>query len=83
PPATPDQHLMGLEGVASTTLAPQGVVLIASEQWTAVSTSGAIPAGSRVRVVAVDGLRVRVEPVENRPEEGYPIAPPPRESERT
>ena len=74
-PATPDQRLLGLEGVVTTTLAPSGVVLIASEQWSAVSTAGAVPVGSRIRVVGVDGLRVRVEPVENRPEDGFPVAP--------
>ena len=48
-------------GVARTTLAPQGKVLIRGEYWDAVS-SAPIEAGSPVRVVSVDGLTLRVEP---------------------
>jgi membrane-bound ClpP family serine protease len=74
PPATPDRRLVGLDGTVTTTIAPQGVVHVASEQWTAVSRSGAIPAGMRVRVVDVEGLRLTVEPVETRPGVEPPVA---------
>jgi len=48
-------------GVASTDLAPRGTVLIRGEYWNATATSP-IPQGSRVRVAAVDGLNLKVEP---------------------
>lgn len=73
---TPDR-LVGANAVVTATLAPRGVVLVASEHWSAESISGAIPKGARVRVVGAEGLRLRVAPVEDRPEEGYPTPPGP------
>jgi membrane-bound ClpP family serine protease len=58
------RELVGAEGVAHTALAPEGVVLVASEQWTAESVAGAIPRGARVRVVGAAGLRLKVEPAD-------------------
>jgi membrane-bound serine protease (ClpP class) len=60
---TRDQTLVGREGVAVQDLDPRGVVQVAAENWTADSTGGLIVHGERVRVVSVDGLRLRVEPV--------------------
>lgn len=57
------QTLLGAEGVATTPVAPTGTVQVRSELWTAVSDTP-IPAGTPVRVVAVEGVRVRVVPVE-------------------
>ncbi len=54
----------GDEGEARTDLAPRGVVYVADEEWSAEAVSGTIPAGTRVRVVAVDGLHLTVEPIE-------------------
>ncbi|HWO70556.1 MAG TPA: nodulation protein NfeD [Actinomycetota bacterium] len=56
--------LLGREGRAVTALAPRGVVQVAAEDWTAVSTGGRIPRGARVRVVGIDGLKLRVERIE-------------------
>jgi membrane-bound serine protease (ClpP class) len=58
----PSERLLGSEGVVTSDLSPVGVVRVASEDWTAESLAGAVPAGSRVRVVAVRGLRLEVEP---------------------
>lgn len=60
-------RLTGAEGIAKTQLDPGGVVLVASESWTAVSSRPA-PAGALVRVTGLDGLRLRVEPVESETE---------------
>jgi membrane-bound ClpP family serine protease len=62
PPRLDKRELIGAEGVAHSALAPEGVVLVASEQWTAESVAGAIPRGARVRVVGATGLRLKVEP---------------------
>jgi membrane-bound serine protease (ClpP class) len=48
-------------GVARTTLAPEGKVLIRGEYWNAIS-SAPVEAGSPVRVISVDGLTLRVAP---------------------
>ena len=48
-------------GVAETALEPAGKIFVHGEYWNAVS-SVPVAAGTRVRVIAVDGLTVRVEP---------------------
>ncbi len=63
PPAVKSQNVLGAVGHAVTDLAPSGVVQVVSETWTATS-SVPVPKGSRVRVTAVDGLRLSVEPAE-------------------
>jgi membrane-bound serine protease (ClpP class) len=49
-------------GVAHTALSPEGKVFVHGEFWDAVSTVP-VAAGTKVRVIAVDGLRLKVEPV--------------------
>jgi membrane-bound serine protease (ClpP class) len=56
--------LLGVEGVVVTDLNPTGIVQVASEEWTAESKAGPVLKGERIRVVTVEGLRLRVEPVE-------------------
>jgi membrane-bound serine protease (ClpP class) len=58
------EPLLGREGRAITALAPRGVVQVAAEEWTALSTGAPIPQGARVRVVGIEGLKLRVERVE-------------------
>jgi membrane protein implicated in regulation of membrane protease activity len=55
--------LIGQVGVARTDLAPGGNVQMAGELWSAKVQDGeqAIPAGTRVKVVKVDGIHLRVE----------------------
>ncbi|HJP66573.1 MAG TPA: nodulation protein NfeD, partial [Actinomycetota bacterium] len=62
PPVT--GGLAGENGVAVTDLAPDGQVRARRETWTARSAGLAIAAGTPVRVVAVEGLRLIVEPLE-------------------
>ncbi|MEX0832442.1 MAG: nodulation protein NfeD [Actinomycetota bacterium] len=61
PPAGGTEQLIGKEGTVERELDPKGVVLVASEEWTAVSESGPVPKGQHVRVVGVDGLKLKVE----------------------
>jgi membrane-bound serine protease (ClpP class) len=49
-------------GIARTDLSPAGKVFVHGEYWNAVS-SAPVPEGSRVRVTAVDGMTVHVEPM--------------------
>jgi membrane-bound serine protease (ClpP class) len=59
-----DETLVGLEGIVLNDCAPSGVVQIASEEWTAEAVRGNPVRGERIRVVAMDGLTLKVEPVE-------------------
>ena len=57
------ENLVGATGVATEQLAPSGKVRVLGELWQARSSSE-IPPGSRVRVVAVEGLTLDVEAVD-------------------
>jgi membrane-bound serine protease (ClpP class) len=58
---TGEEAMIGLEGVAQTDLAPSGQVLIRGEIWQARAGTP-IPAGTRVRVLKLEGLTLTVEP---------------------
>ncbi len=60
-PATGREALVGAVGEARSDLSPQGVVFVQGELWTAESVDGRIPEGSRIRVVDVEGLRLKVQ----------------------
>ena len=59
---TGSEGMIGLTGSAITELAPAGKVFVHGEYWDAVSLRPA-PAGSAVRVTAIDKLKLTVEPV--------------------
>jgi membrane-bound serine protease (ClpP class) len=75
---TRTDRIVGAEGVVVRDIDPTGVVLVASEEWTAETPSGPIRKGERVRVVALRGIRLKVEPATERtpaspaPEGGAP-----------
>ncbi|MGH9068750.1 MAG: NfeD family protein, partial [Acidimicrobiales bacterium] len=46
--------------VAVTALSPSGTVRVRGDTWSAVSISGAVPAGSPVHVAGMEGLRLEV-----------------------
>jgi membrane-bound serine protease (ClpP class) len=54
--------MIGEVGVTRTALEPEGQVLVRGEIWDAVA-SAAIPAGARVRVKAMAGLKLLVDPI--------------------
>jgi membrane-bound serine protease (ClpP class) len=63
--ATGREGMVGEIGVARTAVAPEGKVFVHGELWNATA---AVPIGEgeRVRVRSVDGLRVLVEPIDER-----------------
>jgi membrane-bound serine protease (ClpP class) len=63
---TGPEVLIGQEGRAITDLAPEGTVLVRSEDWSAEAVNGVIEAGEQVTVVGVDGVRLRVTRCERR-----------------
>jgi membrane-bound serine protease (ClpP class) len=59
--STGTSGLIGEIGVAKTDVEEKGSVFVHGEYWNAVSDTK-IPAGSKIEVVAVDGLIMRVKP---------------------
>ena len=63
---TDPKRLVGQVGTTTTALNPRGSVLIAGEQWSAVSDSGApLPMGVHVVILEVDGLVLKVFKVDD------------------
>jgi membrane-bound serine protease (ClpP class) len=61
PVATGAGTMVGLAGVALTALNPEGLVQVRGEIWKATA-SAALPEGAAVRVTAIEGLMLSVEP---------------------
>ncbi|MCS6803196.1 MAG: nodulation protein NfeD [Chloroflexota bacterium] len=61
PVTTGKEALIGATGVVRSPLAPAGMVFVEGELWEAVADTPLEP-GARVRVVAIDGLTLKVEP---------------------
>lgn len=57
------ENLVGATGEVTAQLAPSGHIRVLGELWEARSSSE-LPAGSRVRVLAVEGLTLDVEAVD-------------------
>lgn len=66
-PITGREGLIGAVAITRTPLAPDGTVFIEGERWHATSQSGPIAAGQRVRVLAVEGLALTVERLDESP----------------
>jgi membrane-bound serine protease (ClpP class) len=54
------EALIGATGVARSDLDPKGTVHVRGEMWTAIAQGKAIREGESVRVLAVEGLRLKV-----------------------
>ena len=66
-PVTGSAGMIGRLAVARSVLEPEGQVTVDGEIWSAVSEGGAIPAGEKVRVTAVEGLTLKVSRAGDRP----------------
>jgi len=60
-PTTGAAGLLSEVGEVKTAIDPEGAVLVRGELWTAVANGPGIGVGERVRVVGVEGLKLRVE----------------------
>jgi membrane-bound serine protease (ClpP class) len=60
--ATGSEGIIGETGAAVTELAPEGKIFVHGEYWDAVS-SRPVAIGARVRVTAIDKLKLTVEPL--------------------
>jgi membrane-bound serine protease (ClpP class) len=59
---TGSEGMIGETGAAVTALAPEGKIFVHGEYWDAVSARP-VAAGGRVRVTAIDKLKLKVEPL--------------------
>ena len=57
------EAMIGRIADVRTSLDPDGIVFVEGERWDAKSTETPVPPGSRVRVIAIDGLRLTVTPI--------------------
>jgi membrane-bound serine protease (ClpP class) len=65
PVAVGRETILNRTGTVRQPLQPEGIVHIEGEEWTAITATGEeLPVGMRVRVVEVDGLRLKVEPLD-------------------
>ena len=77
PPSPPEttvaSSLVGLKGVVINEVSPdnlRGKVRIAHDSWSATTTSGPIPVGTKVVVVGSEGVHVKVEALAEEAPEG-------------
>jgi membrane-bound serine protease (ClpP class) len=61
-PSTGRESLAGRLAYARTDIAPDGMVFVEGELWHAYTEDGSILSGQPVRVVATEGLKLRVKP---------------------
>lgn len=66
PYAAGQESMVGSIGVVREPLSPSGMVFTEGALWQATSAAGPLPTGTPVRVVAVDGLHLRVQPLSGR-----------------
>src|SRR2546430_2738280 len=64
PYAAGEESMTGSLGSVREPLNPSGMVFVNGALWQATSTGGPLEAGAQVRVVGVDGLHLRVEPLQ-------------------
>jgi membrane-bound ClpP family serine protease len=57
---SPSSSLEGEHGIAMSQLAPEGIVRVRGELWSAISINGTVPVSTPVQVVRAAGVRVEV-----------------------
>lgn len=65
PPQSGPQRLIGLSAQTLSDLNPHGQVRVETENWSATSIKGEIPANSKVIITGITGVRLEVSPVGN------------------
>ena len=63
PPQSGPQRLIGLYAETLSDLNPLGQVRVETENWSAISVKGEIPANSQVVITGIKGVRLEVSPV--------------------
>ena len=68
-PQTGKEGLLGMVGVARTRLAPGGLIFVQGAIWSAEASEG-VEVGEPVEVVAIEGLKLKVQKVKTNPAAG-------------
>ncbi|MEK6647114.1 MAG: nodulation protein NfeD, partial [Candidatus Firestonebacteria bacterium] len=55
------ESLIGKEGDARSDIAPEGRVYVAGEEWTAYIEGGTITKGEKIKVIGINGVKLKVE----------------------
>jgi len=71
-----EESMIGSTGIVREPLNPSGMVFTNGALWQATSNIGPLPVGTRVRVVAVDGLHLKVEAEQNKSDGSPTVLPP-------
>jgi membrane-bound serine protease (ClpP class) len=70
---TGKEGIIGAVGTVRRALEPEGMIFVDGELWRASSPVSPVPVGIRVRVVAINGLRLTVVPLEVHPAALQPV----------
>jgi membrane-bound serine protease (ClpP class) len=73
-PITGEEAIVGTVGEAKTDIAPEGTVMTKGTLWRARTMETAIDAGSKVRIMATEGLVLLVEPLHEHEEQPAPVS---------
>lgn len=65
-PVTGQKGLLGMEGVARTDIAGEGMVMVRSELWQAESGGPKIKKGERVKIIGIEGMILKVKRVKQK-----------------
>ena len=60
PVLTGVEAMAGTTGLALSDFAPEGTVRVKSEEWTATAPAGTIKKGDSIKVIGVEGLKLKV-----------------------
>src|SRR5216683_4964934 len=71
-----EESMIGSTGIVREPLNPSGMVFTNGALWQATSNIGPMAVGTRVRVVAVDGLHLKVEAEQNKSDGSPTVLPP-------
>jgi len=77
-----EESMIGTTGTVRERLNPSGMVFTNGALWQATSTSGPLPVGTRVRVVAVDGLHLKVAAEQSKSDGSPTVLPPTPEGQQ-
>ena len=61
----PQDESIGKNGTAITDLKPRGQIKLRNEVWTGRSNIGFISAGTKIKIIDMEGILLIVEPLEN------------------
>ncbi len=60
----PQDEMKGQLGITITDLTPRGQVKIRSRVWSARSIAGFVQSGMKIKVIQMDGIILKVEPMQ-------------------